>query len=103
MQGVGVNVLRGALSGARSRFSLVLPAFLGGAAPEGLEAVIVAGLVGEDVDDHVGKVEADPGRALLYALCARSVAALDHLLYDLLRSEERRVGKECRSRWSPYH
>ena len=26
-------------------------------------------------------------------------------LYDLFiaRSEERRVGKECRSRWSPYH
>ena len=23
--------------------------------------------------------------------------------YVLLRSEERRVGKECRSRWSPYH
>ena len=24
--------------------------------------------------------------------------------YDtLVRSEERRVGKECRSRWSPYH
>src|SRR5256884_6100891 len=22
---------------------------------------------------------------------------------QLLRSEERRVGKECRSRWSPYH
>src|SRR2546425_1785611 len=22
---------------------------------------------------------------------------------DLPRSEERRVGKECRSRWSPYH
>src|SRR2546422_10218104 len=22
---------------------------------------------------------------------------------DLFRSEERRVGKECRSRWSPYH
>ena len=21
----------------------------------------------------------------------------------LVRSEERRVGKECRSRWSPYH
>ena len=21
----------------------------------------------------------------------------------MLRSEERRVGKECRSRWSPYH
>ena len=24
-----------------------------------------------------------------------------HVLYQ--RSEERRVGKECRSRWSPYH
>ena len=23
--------------------------------------------------------------------------------YEVLRSEERRVGKECRSRWSPYH
>ena len=23
--------------------------------------------------------------------------------YEYLRSEERRVGKECRSRWSPYH
>ena len=23
--------------------------------------------------------------------------------YKLTRSEERRVGKECRSRWSPYH
>ena len=22
---------------------------------------------------------------------------------DYFRSEERRVGKECRSRWSPYH
>ena len=22
---------------------------------------------------------------------------------DVTRSEERRVGKECRSRWSPYH
>ena len=25
------------------------------------------------------------------------------LIYSVLRSEERRVGKECRSRWSPYH
>src|SRR2546430_15693958 len=26
-----------------------------------------------------------------------------HLETPNLRSEERRVGKECRSRWSPYH
>ena len=24
-------------------------------------------------------------------------------LFEEARSEERRVGKECRSRWSPYH
>ena len=24
-------------------------------------------------------------------------------ILKLVRSEERRVGKECRSRWSPYH
>ena len=24
-------------------------------------------------------------------------------MYQAVRSEERRVGKECRSRWSPYH
>ena len=24
-------------------------------------------------------------------------------LENVIRSEERRVGKECRSRWSPYH
>ena len=25
------------------------------------------------------------------------------LIESAMRSEERRVGKECRSRWSPYH
>ena len=29
--------------------------------------------------------------------------ALVNQVKDLCRSEERRVGKECRSRWSPYH
>ena len=28
---------------------------------------------------------------------------LKALLEEFGRSEERRVGKECRSRWSPYH
>jgi len=41
-------------------------------------------------------IEKDPGYALAYAGLADT--------YQLLnRSEERRVGKECRSRWSPYH
>src|SRR3712207_7928264 len=32
-----------------------------------------------------------------------SVLTKSPLLLRDLRSEERRVGKECRSRWSPYH
>ena len=31
------------------------------------------------------------------------VASLVGSIYNIVRSEERRVGKECRSRWSPYH
>src|ERR1017187_6365287 len=32
------------------------------------------------------------------------IAVQGHLIMlPLMRSEERRVGKECRSRWSPYH
>ena len=30
-------------------------------------------------------------------------ATSNKLSWELCRSEERRVGKECRSRWSPYH
>ena len=30
-------------------------------------------------------------------------ASPDTIAADTTRSEERRVGKECRSRWSPYH
>src|SRR5436309_8517113 len=32
-----------------------------------------------------------------------AVPGLDLVGPDVLRSEERRVGKECRSRWAPYH
>src|SRR2546426_12348243 len=39
------------------------------------------------------------GRAILYA--DRATGSMQRALEE--RSEERRVGKECRSRWSPYH
>ena len=42
------------------------------------------------------------------AVDASSCVLIDEETYlriymNHLRSEERRVGKECRSRWSPYH
>src|SRR2546422_10322568 len=69
--------------------------------------------------DHLTGFPFEPGLIDLecFAL-AQHHRALDHVLQlahvpgpvvrfeqlqRLLRSEERRVGKECRSRWSPYH
>ena len=37
----------------------------------------------------------------LYGRVVREVDSREEVNLD--RSEERRVGKECRSRWSPYH
>src|SRR2546430_7689558 len=52
-------------------------------------------------------VEEMRGRSVLDEAIAGSgpLGDLHHELADLhhARSEERRVGKECRSRWSPYH
>ena len=38
--------------------------------------------------------------ALVLVLCRKGGLVENKVLH---RSEERRVGKECRSRWSPYH
>ena len=45
-------------------------------------------------------------RSLLTALTLSVVMMIRHgrqAAARMTRSEERRVGKECRSRWSPYH
>src|SRR5574341_2662398 len=43
------------------------------------------------------------GKYLLYASEYSSASKCQILKRINYRSEERRVGKECRSRWSPYH
>src|SRR2546422_4566924 len=46
----------------------------------------------------------NPGAALLRSRCPAAGYARHLQRPELFsRSEERRVGKECRSRWSPYH
>ena len=40
--------------------------------------------------------------AVVFGAEAISDATMQQIAADV-RSEERRVGKECRSRWSPYH
>ena len=73
-------------------------------------------------DSDAGKTQLVTQRAISDYLSEMSVRALvceghicavaqqaveeslqDEIMHGVRRSEERRVGKECRSRWSPYH
>ena len=36
-------------------------------------------------------------------MVVRANRLINEPVREIYRSEERRVGKECRSRWSPYH
>src|SRR2546429_7057133 len=54
------------------------------------------------VDQVVGRHPEHP-RHLQQVIPAGRRAPLEPSAHLRLRSEERRVGKECRSRWSPYH
>ena len=53
---------------------------------------------------HVDAGKTTLSEALLYvAGVRRTLGRVDFAPEAERRSEERRVGKECRSRWSPYH
>src|SRR2546421_7827001 len=45
----------------------------------------------------------NPADAPIMVMTLTSDSLTRGQMYDWARSEERRVGKECRSRWSPYH
>src|SRR3712207_7958456 len=65
-----------------------------GAVPRHLDADLVAPLL----------LHREPRRVLVAALVNGARARRDRRREPRdRRSEERRVGKECRSRWSPYH
>ena len=65
------------------------------------------------VKEAMTVTEADKIKAILDMAKRSIISIYDRLVEDIgnarrrkeqsSRSEERRVGKECRSRWSPYH
>ena len=81
----------------------------------------VTGIIAKNPAGEYLRINASKGVALCcggYPLNKEMLSALNPDAYDVIvhslaaatdtgdgirRSEERRVGKECRSRWSPYH
>ena len=51
----------------------------------------------EKIEEFICKVESEKGKVFPVSYLTDKNVNLKY------RSEERRVGKECRSRWSPYH
>src|SRR2546421_12699577 len=62
----------------------------------GLSPLAEVGLMFADRAQHIDEL-------ILPALTRGQWVLCDRFTDSSERSEERRVGKECRSRWSPYH
>src|SRR5260370_33073811 len=93
------RVLAAALSRYRGRDDLVVLALPRGGVPVAYE---VAKQLSAPLDVFVVRKLGVPGyeELAMGAIASGGVLVLNQ---DVVRSEERRVGKECRSRWSPYH
>src|SRR5256886_11859695 len=74
------------------------------ALPISLQAALIKGLLESVSDVHVNMINA-PLLAKQWGLEINEQKSTTPTEFANLvtRSEERRVGKECRSRWSPYH
>ena len=59
--------------------------------------------VAEGDSVFVEKLDAEEGSSVTFDEVILVANGDDVKVGTPLRSEERRVGKECRSRWSPYH
>ena len=70
-----------------------------------VELMYSSGLrVSETVNINMGDFEEDMAFLRILGKGAKTrIVPLGKFAVNAIRSEERRVGKECRSRWSPYH
>ena len=64
---------------------------------------ITQGNTAEGTNVKTGKFDASKAYQRWYVRPVSSRIGGDFSYFCITRSEERRVGKECRSRWSPYH
>src|SRR3712207_9543717 len=89
--GTGGRVTRPAAAAALDPLELTVMANAVAMIAEEMGVVLVRGALSPNIRER------RDASAALFDARGRMVAQAAH------RSEERRVGKECRSRWSPYH
>ena len=65
------------------------------------DELVARGLIAQVTDEALIKDLINNGKATFYIGFDPTADSLH--VGHFMRSEERRVGKECRSRWSPYH
>ena len=70
--------------------------------PENVQALVDAGMNVARINRSHGRAE-DQEDVIARVRAAAETSGTPVAILVVLRSEERRVGKECRSRWSPYH
>ena len=104
VSGTGTSLLDEALrrTGQQRRVQLALPGFLG------LSALLSSSDLLATLPRHIGETLAQatgttPAFGQAVDPPGAPLGSGDRAVVIADRSEERRVGKECRSRWSPYH
>ena len=99
---IGVNHIEGHIAANYLAFPTLTPPFLALVVSGGHTNLVLVEnyesniILGQTRDDAAGETFDKVARVLGYPYPGGPAI-------DLTRSEERRVGKECRSRWSPYH
>ena len=71
--------------------------------PKGSVTLVIPLAPGDATDTSARAIADELSRELKVAIVPVNRPGAGGALGTELRSEERRVGKECRSRWSPYH
>ena len=101
------------LEGQAGRLDKVLTDLLPGESRSTIQKIIKDGLVSVNGQEQKANFKLKGNETLLVerrglvveedSMPEPEAMDLDIIYEDAERSEERRVGKECRSRWSPYH
>src|ERR1035441_4164047 len=101
----GLDALSSAAYGPEAALTLLIPLGLAGIAHIVPISLAIIALLAIVYFSYCQTIDAYPHGGGSYTVASENLGANAGLLAAaaLMRSEERRVGKECRSRWSPYH